>query len=1015
MLRWSFVSWMAASVFVIPLSLHEAIGDETPQVLYLHTEYLPYKHKVDRGITYRLMREMPRQALLMAAREELGFATRDGTLGESAPTEGDVVHLVLAERSDLKKNWQVKLFTYDPTDETTDPRDLWPTEPLWEKSYEWSSGGSNVYAPMSAVFAGDAAQDMLEALEQAGFKKRERPAEGLGDFDLEAMREKLLEVDFITQFGVVRATHEQIRRAGESPELLALLVRGYANLSMLTQHHWNASSEAFAARAMCYAQRLAIATDESDFALLNRAYMWAVIGTHHHALADLKKLADRGEESQAEAPEWAKLLDPYLKFSRSDLQALADSNEQLMPWALRLHFQLTSAYRYAQWMHKAGVNMAQQVPTAYGVYAEMAHHGQQLGVVRTGAYYGPMALSRFAPASLDAVPEMPKSIRALLPTDPIKAGIARAVMTDPNPGDAFTPTASYVAKQLRTQSNEETKSGVSWSALAYLLEEEQFCQIANYLKVATNATESSLADEVDSMLPFVAGHRYAPYIESYRLNRMREWEEYKQITNGIEVVDTHSVMSDMTYRLRGVINANGSDIGATGWNTTSRNFTMQGMIEYVYTGGPNWEPTSERFGKMFANEFRAFAPNSEIAYRMYIQAIPEPTLEQLKQWESQLSEDATAYLGLAKHYERLEDVESAIRCYEKSLESLPTIDTTSWLAALYFKQGDLEKWEQTFLDFLETEDLGLSHAQAHQRLAWGLARRGLFERAKPHAVAAGNTWSAWGLQVASHICECRAEWEESEAWIREMSISYPTSSAYHWYNWCRRTGRGDLETARNLAQRYFENSNYRSNRDSEVMRGAYYLLEGDYEKGIASYQKAAGFYASFTPNFMLIQLSRELGEEQIEQDAIAALDAHVASLGDDLSIIENVAIDIFEVIKQQDINDEALAAIDRQLRQIDTTNRCAFAYFLARQLEAIGRSDEAIDFYRRSLRIPVGELNYSSLSGARLSEKFGTSRKVDDALGMDDLWQAVEEDDEDADGEKESEVETDKESENTEP
>lgn len=1000
--RWSLIDLvLLLCVVATPQSFCAVLGDQTPPVVYLHTEYLPYKHTIERGLPYRLMREMPRQALLMTARDELGLATRDATLGETAPTDGEVVHLVLAERSDLNKNWFVKLFVYDPTAEDADPRDLWPTEPLWEKTYKWSSGGSNVYAPMSAVFAADAAQDMIVALEQAGLKKVEQQVgesgeSETGDFDpdsfnIEAMEEKLLKVDFITQLGVVRATHEQMRLAGESPELLAILVRGYAHLSMLTQHHWNASSEAFAARAMCYAQRLVSASEESELALWNRAYMWAVIGTHHHALSDIKKIADREDSEGQTPPEWTKLLDPFLHFSRAKLLELADSNEQLKPWALRLHFQLTSAYRYASWLNSAGMNMAREVPTAYGVYAEMAHHGQQLGVVRAGAYYGPMALGRFAPASLDAVPNMPKSIRALLPTDPIKAGIARAVMTDPNPNDAFTPTASYVAKQLRTQSQKETTGGVSWSALAYLLEEEQFCQAANYLNVSTNATESSLAREVDSVLPFVKDHRYAAYIDSYRLNRSREWDEYQQLTNGIEIVDAHGAMSVMTYKLKGVKDADGNDIGIRGWRAAQRNYTLQGTIESTYVYSPDWKPKNLDHGRMLSRELRIIAPYCEVATRMAIQSTPDAKLKKLKKWEEKLIEDPMAYQELAKHYERLEDIESAIRCYEKSLESLPTFNTVSWLAALYFKQGDLEKWEQTFLDFLETEDLGLAHAQAHERLAWGLARRGLFERAKPHAVAAGNTWSAWGLRVASHICECLAEWEESEAWIREMSTSYPTSSAHHWYFWCRRTGRGDVDSARALAQRYFDNPNYPSNRNAAITRGVYHLLEGDYDSSLENYRKAAGYYSSFTPNFMQIQLARELGNKRIEQEALAAMQTHIDELGDKTDEVDRGAIDIFGVIKRQETTDEEIAHIDRQLRLMDTSNRCVFAYFFARELEAMGRSDDAIAYFRKSVRIPVSQSNYSTLSGARLAEKFGTSRKVDDVLVMDDLWQPSEE------------------------
>src|SRR5690242_11430129 len=58
----------------------QASSTKLPPIVCLHTEFLPYKDT--ETLRYRLMREMGRQALLIAARDELGLATRDETLGE---------------------------------------------------------------------------------------------------------------------------------------------------------------------------------------------------------------------------------------------------------------------------------------------------------------------------------------------------------------------------------------------------------------------------------------------------------------------------------------------------------------------------------------------------------------------------------------------------------------------------------------------------------------------------------------------------------------------------------------------------------------------------------------------------------------------------------------------------------------------------------------------------------------------------------------------------------------------
>ena len=57
------------------------------QVLYLHTEFLPYARKPDNACSSRLMREAVRQAVLLAARDELGLknARRDASGRGTAP------------------------------------------------------------------------------------------------------------------------------------------------------------------------------------------------------------------------------------------------------------------------------------------------------------------------------------------------------------------------------------------------------------------------------------------------------------------------------------------------------------------------------------------------------------------------------------------------------------------------------------------------------------------------------------------------------------------------------------------------------------------------------------------------------------------------------------------------------------------------------------------------------------------------------------------------------------------
>ena len=69
------------------------------QVLYLQTEFLPYTTDTDQVLPYRLGRELVRQAILMAARDEMGLATRDETLQEAVPQQAQVTWVMPVERA----------------------------------------------------------------------------------------------------------------------------------------------------------------------------------------------------------------------------------------------------------------------------------------------------------------------------------------------------------------------------------------------------------------------------------------------------------------------------------------------------------------------------------------------------------------------------------------------------------------------------------------------------------------------------------------------------------------------------------------------------------------------------------------------------------------------------------------------------------------------------------------------------------------------------------------------------
>ena len=261
------------------------------------------------------------------------------------------------------------------------------------------------------------------------------------------------------------------------------------------------------------------------------------------------------------------------------------------------------------------------------------------------------------------------------------------------------------------------------------------------------------------------------------------------------------------------------------------------------------------------------------------------------------------------------------------------------------------------------------------------------KKAKPHAELAGQTWSAWGLNTASYVTESLADWKASEEWIREMSTNYPSGSGYHWYLWCRRTGRGDVDSARQLAEAYYQNLSRTSTRDTEIGVGVYHLLESDYPKALDCYKKALAFNPTFSCTAMVALLSRELGDTQTADQTLNAMLEHYAQLAEKRTEIDVAGEALIKAFQQEEISDEELAAIEKLLCAIEeTSTRAAFASCLAMHLDQKNQDEKADEYYRKTLRIPAPDPNYWTLAGARLSEKYNTSRKVNDVVDKSNLW-----------------------------
>jgi hypothetical protein len=205
--------------------------------------------------------ELFRQAVLIAARDEMGMQTRDAGLREwegKAPSGNAIAMEFSGSEARLEYAHQGK------------------------KDVRWRHDYGNDWPKYDLVKATEMIEkltrgELVDALRKDGWsgsghvEKADAPAP-------EDAEKRLMEMEELSQFAVLRETSAAVEEDGESLPRLGVVVRAYANLGQLTRYHWSREYAVYTARSLLYAQRMVVKYPGSAEALWDRAYALAMAG-----------------------------------------------------------------------------------------------------------------------------------------------------------------------------------------------------------------------------------------------------------------------------------------------------------------------------------------------------------------------------------------------------------------------------------------------------------------------------------------------------------------------------------------------------------------------------------------------------------------------------------------------------------------------------------------------------------------------------------------------------------------
>jgi tetratricopeptide (TPR) repeat protein len=898
-----FISIIAIMLLALG-AVRNAYADRTP-VWLMYTD-----RPAEPGCCGLLSRELFRQAVLIAARDQLGLQTRDESLREwlDGPPTNQTLRPLVTGRSIAIEAWGAA----QPT--------------IWRQEIDihtWGEDCLQLAAQMETRSRGE----FVDAIRLTGrdgsanVAKPDAPAPP----DAEA---HLAELNELSQFDVLRKTHALIRSDGESLQRLGSLVRAYANLGQLTRFQWSVEHEVFAARSLLYAQRMVAANPGSDFALWHRAYARAVAGFQGAALDDLSS-ADAIKKT--DAPAWVALLAPFCKYQTDKLEQLAGESPSSSGLATFLAFlTVERSESQAAIMNAANTAMTAN-PECLRVLDSMCDHtgpGMLNGLVQMTA---PQTFSRSLGNRLGTM-GLPQSIVDLIQSARRPGG---------NPAGRET-----VCHALIEQSAPANDSGEpSWAVLGRMIQEITFTQVRREADLIANQWGVDASDYVTQAQALIADHPFKDLIAVYGLEHQNDSAaligalksiSYDRAT--LSAVPFYYLFMQNMPQSPDTARAVGDAIFSNCDNTA---FDLECTIGLYHD-----QPTNV-FIDHLLDELRRVSPDSPLLIARAIQDHWDPAAAAT--WEGRQGDNPLIAYALGEKYASLKQWSDAQRCFKRYVAASPDLRGYQALAYVYSQQHRTDAWLSTLQEFLSQTDYGLQHAQVQDQIAHYYMAKGDYNAALPYADDAATTAAAWALNCDAGVHAGAGDWSGAEALINN-SIEHYSSDPYCWFAWCIRTGHGHRAAATEALREYLAANADKTDDEHLLDAAALNIFDKNYRQALSIFRRRMAQNPGPNSGLHIALLDDTLHDNESRD---AALD-RVLSLPNKGNVVVGLASVFRDAIQAGPTARPDSAAIEAILAKAVEDQPVTICYLTAWFLDNRGQTDAATSYFRRCLSLVHG-------------------------------------------------------------
>jgi tetratricopeptide (TPR) repeat protein len=866
-----------------------------------------------------LAREIARQAVLLAARNELSAPTRDASLSEPFDQHGTLIDLQFTIQIDRRLN----LALAHPDDASPAWHTAIPITPRPNVNFDYLAQTTTLEALSRNEFV-----DTLKKLGVTGDPFPWHPDDP-APRDLQPLLDAW---NLLDNFAFVRQLQADIRAHGESRERLAQLARAYAQMGASARILSGPEYAVFSARALLYAQRLAVKDNNSPLALWTRAFVRAVAGFQGAALEDI---AAAKAAAKPDAPPWAGLLEQYCRYQTDDLLATAEERGPLAALAAQFAFMSAenipvNAYR----MKVADQVIHLNLPCDLLAVSEFACDHSGPGLLNTLVEFGPTVMAVRLPAFAHDV-KLPDA-----------AAKTAAAVDKEN----VLPAETKMAEQLIATADGDN-ADPSWAALGHLLQGITFTHVWRRTDLIKNNWGVSADDYVQEALPYIKHHPLAPIVAAAGEAGDAALKPFME--KQLETAD----LSPATLNQQRSLHSPYYHQFFTRWSENMDYTTFE--LEKRLDPGIWPDPDPRIVHQLFVS-----SPFSPVAIAARIQTNWKASEAARTSWEPALGKHPLIARAMVLHFVKENDPVQAAAWARIWVDGSPDLPAYSALADALWQQGKEDQWKATLDEFLvKGYAFGLERTRARVMIADYLRAKGDYQAAWKYAKVAAQSGAAWASMCAARCAEYIGDWDSAEAYFAEESQHY-VEDIDRWYLWCHKTGKGDLDAARKALE---QTPSFWKNPDNIASFVAYQIFEGHPDKAVDLLQKNLAHTRDPWSGLHLALIYDADGKTAERDRALAA----TADLGPRFprgfaarpQMVKLAAL--FQASLKPGVAKLTPDAIDPILKTAPA-EASNLAYFAGRFVELHGDKENAKRYYAQALWSTNQRFVNMSLSGARL-------------------------------------------------